>query len=370
MRFLLLNTDYPAFMDQLYRQEPGLQSASYAEQMRARNATFFGVGDAYARALRQRGHDAHDIHMNNPTLQAAWVREHGPRHLRRRFPSARVRLRRGIVPWVERRPDHGWLVEVLAAQIDHHRPDVVLNHDISWLSPTMLRQIIGPSACLVGQHAAPPYPAADYTPYDLVVSSWPPTIERMRAAGIRTEHLGLGFDPSVLEHIVTSNRDLPITFVGSLSAIHGDRTGLIEAMCTAHPEMRVFAPSIAGLSRSSPIRGCYSGPAFGLAMFEVLARSQVTINHHGFREPHANNMRLFEATGAGALLLTDAKPDLNRYFTPGSEVLTYDGIDQCVSAVSKLADMTRRGVARAGQQRTLRDHTWERRIEQLLSLLG
>jgi hypothetical protein len=42
-------------------------------------------------------------------------------------------------------------------------------------------------------------------------------------------------------------------------------------------------------------------------MYRVLECSKIVINHHGDVAPWANNLRLFEATGTGALLLTDWK---------------------------------------------------------------
>ncbi len=370
MRFLVLNTDYPSFLGGMYGRHPGLAGASYGEQLQVRNGTFFGVGDAYTRALRLRGHEAYDIHMNNDIMQAAWVRENGPLELSRRYRARRFRLRRGVVPWIDRRPDLAWMVDVLAAQIEHHRPDVVLNHDITWIPPPLLRALVGPSTLLIGQHAAPPHPPIDYSSYDLVVSSWPPTLERMRAAGVRAEHLALGFDPAVLEHLGELDRDLPLTFVGSLSAMHGERANLIEALCEARPDMRVYSPSVGGLPKTSPIRRCFAGPAYGLDMFRVLARSQVTINHHGFPEPHANNMRLFEATGVGALLLTDDKPDLGQYFDVGMEVLTYSTPSECIEAIIGLPRIGLDRIATCGQRRTLGSHTWEQRIDKLLSYLA
>ena len=38
---------------------------------------------------------------------------------------------------------------------------------------------------------------------------------------------------------------------------------------------------------------------------------------------YANNMRLYEATGVGALLVTDWKENLGEMFEPGKEVVAY-----------------------------------------------
>src|SRR3982750_2834257 len=77
MRILVLNADYPRFLGWFYRRQPGLQNTSYAAQMAARNASLFGVADFYSRNFAGLGHQAAEIHVNNPWLQSAWAREHG-----------------------------------------------------------------------------------------------------------------------------------------------------------------------------------------------------------------------------------------------------------------------------------------------------
>src|ERR1700692_4383197 len=77
MRILVLNADYPRFLAWFYCRQPGLENASYAVQMAARNASLFGVADFYSRNFAALGHQAAEIHANNPWLQSAWAREHG-----------------------------------------------------------------------------------------------------------------------------------------------------------------------------------------------------------------------------------------------------------------------------------------------------
>ena len=77
MKILIINTDYPAFLQSLYESNPGLAAKSYGEQMQVRNDSLFGVADFYSRNLQKLGHEAWDIHANNETIQAAWTREHG-----------------------------------------------------------------------------------------------------------------------------------------------------------------------------------------------------------------------------------------------------------------------------------------------------
>src|SRR5437764_8907748 len=79
-----------------------------------------------------------------------------------------------------------------------------------------------------------------------------------------------------------------------------------------------------GLPAGSAILGRYRGEAWGLDMYSVLAQSRITLNRHGeVAGGYAANMRMFEATGAGALLVTDSGKNLSELFEPGREVVTY-----------------------------------------------
>jgi spore maturation protein CgeB len=83
-------------------------------------------------------------------------------------------------------------------------------------------------------------------------------------------------------------------------------------------------------------------------------------------------MRLYEATGVGSMLLTDAKSNLHELFEPDAEVVTYCDADELAGRIEYFLDHDeeRRAIARAGQERTLRDHTYAKRMEELLILLG
>ena len=65
MKILILNRDYPRFLDEMYGSRPGLNEATYAEQLAARNASLFGVADFYSHGFRAAGHEAQEIHVNN-----------------------------------------------------------------------------------------------------------------------------------------------------------------------------------------------------------------------------------------------------------------------------------------------------------------
>ena len=107
-------------------------------------------------------------------------------------------------------------------------------------------------------------------------------------------------------------------------------------------------------------------------MYGILASSKITLNRHGaIAEGQANNMRLFEATGAGAALLTESAWNLEELFEPGLEVVTYEDEDDLVEKANRLLadDDERLGVATAGQRRTLSQHTYRERMAELSAML-
>jgi spore maturation protein CgeB len=106
-------------------------------------------------------------------------------------------------------------------------------------------------------------------------------------------------------------------------------------------------------------------------MYAVLARSRLTLNTHGIVSgSDANNLRLFEATGMGALLVTDHRRNLGELFDAGTEVVTYRDPGEAAAVVNYYLDhpLEAARIAAAGQARTLREHTWADRMAQLVTL--
>jgi len=373
-RFLIVNTDYPGFLDSLYSAHAGLEHESYDRQLAVRNASLFGVSDFYPRNLIDLGHPAIEISINNRRLQEAWAREHGLSLST--SGGSRIVMRRGILPWIVR--DHAaWMEQVLSAQIEDFRPDVILSHSLSDLRPAFWARMRSHYRLLVGQIASPLSPDIDLSGFDLMLSSLPNFVERFRAIGLRAETFRLAFDPIVLERLkADSQRDetaLPIdvSFVGSLSPHHAGRLEWLEQVCREIP-VQVWGQGIDSLRNDSPIRRAYRGPAWGIEMFRILSRSRISLNHHiEISGPFANNMRLYETTGVGALLLTDWKQNLAEIFELDAETAVYRTPGECAEKISYyLKDEAERiRMARSGQERTLREHTYRRRMAQLVELV-
>jgi hypothetical protein len=390
VRILVLNSDYPRFLSWLYRRQTGLENASYAMQMAARNASLFGVADFYSRNFSALGHPAAELHVNNPWLQSAWAREHG---------LANTAL--GPAATAERRALPGWLhrvaapfkpalrplarkvglspkleeaaAKILLAQVEDFRPDLILNQDVFHVDTSLMRRIKSiANPIVVGQIGIEPPRGEDWAVYDLIISQLPKTVTAFRALGIRSEVNHLAFEPGVLDALPpAAEPDVDVSFVGSVSPDHRQRIALLEAVAQRY-DLKLWGTLPHSLPASSPLHRCFQGEVWGADMYQTLRRSRITLNSHiDLAGREAGNMRLFEATGAGAFLLTDFKDNLDTLFAPDQEVAAWRSIDDCLKAIEHYLnhDTDRTRISRAGQAKTLAMHTYRHRATEILGFV-
>jgi spore maturation protein CgeB len=348
MRIFIVDTMYPGFLAEHYRDRPSLAAESYEAQWRSLMDRFFGTADSYSHFLGALGHESHEFVINCAPLQKGWAKDHS------------------IPPWRRRRAD------LVLAQAADFEPDVVYVQDLTALSDEMLLQL-GRGRLLAGQIASAAPPAERLRRFDLIVTSFPHFVERFRALGVQSEYLKIGFDPRVLEHLGAAERSNRAVFVGSLSrAQHEHGNALLEQAAQRVP-IDFWGRGADDWPAASPIRERYHGEAWGLDMLKALAGSTIALNRHiDVAEGHANNMRLYEATGVGSLLITDEGSNLAELFEPGREVVTYadaDGLAERISYFLEHEDEAA-SIARAGQQRTLAEHSYESRMRELAAILG
>ena len=163
-----------------------------------------------------------------------------------------------------------------------------------------------------------------------------------------------------------------VAFVGSLGRGQHGRGNEVLARAAKDLPLSVWGVGVDEWPDGSALRSRYRGEAWGLEMFDVLGRTRVAVNRHiDVAEGHANNMRLYEATGMGAALVTDAGSNLGELFAAGEEVVVYSRPAELVALVRELLGDTgaRERIAAAGRRRTLTDHTYEQRMPELAAVL-
>lgn len=362
MRVMIISTDYGPFLKSLYDPNPSffqrlfapnasLRTKSYDEQIRQRNGTLFAGSDFYSSNFRALGHEAWEFHVNNGPLQTAWLKEKG--HTVGGRPPVASPLRSPIAP------SNLDLEEIIVRQAREVSPDVILNQAVSEVESRVLEQVRPYCKLIVGQIASPFPENETYSAYDLMISSLPNFVSYYRERGLAAEANLLGFEPAVLDHVKVSERDVPLSFVGSITSDHATRFEMINRL-VRETDIKIWG-RLVSVSKLSPIMARYQGEAWGADMFRVLGRSEITINQHiDIAQNYANNMRLFEATGMGSLLITDWKDNIADLFEPGKEVVCYKSTDECLELIKYYSthEAERAAIAAAGQRRTLQSHSY------------
>ncbi len=371
MRILIVDSYYPRFLSSALSSvlTDGLDYAVLRQQLLNLR---FGTADFYSRHLVALGNEAEDLIFNCEPLQRLWAQEHGQfvarengvsrlwRRVTRRLRGARVAADEP-------------LLQVAIRQIRAMRPDVLYLQDLNLFPPDVLKQLReeGSFRIAVGQIACPLPDWEQLAGLDLILTSFPHYVGRFRERGISSEYFRIGFDPIVLDDLGPVERDLPCTFVGGISPAHAGRLGFLESLAE-EVDIAFYGYGADTLNRSSPIVPRHHGEAWSLDMYRALARSRLTVNIHiDVAENHANNMRLYEATGCGALLVTDQKDNLAQLFEPDREVVTYSSTREAVEKIRYYLEHPSEAaaIARAGQARTLREHTYAHRIRELMDIL-
>jgi hypothetical protein len=359
MKFLIIDTYYQGFLRAIYSRNPGLSGQSYEAQWRQLMDQGFGTADFYSANLRDQGHEAHEVVANCDALQRRWAREHAP-ILWAAYPVYR---------WMPRTKQ--WQLSVLKKQVEKFDPDIVYVQDVNWTEEPFLKAIKRRRRLVVGQTACALRENIDFSAYDLIVTSFPHYVEQFNRQGVKSEYLRFAFEPRLLKQL----GQLPLThqavFVGSYSTQHSSGTDLLEEVVRRVP-VAFWGYGAAGLPEASPIRRSFHGEAWGLEMYRILASSEIALNRHiNLADRFANNMRLFEATGVGTLLVTDWKENLDQMFDIGKEVIAYRSAEECAELIRYYMthDLERRAIAIAGQARTLRDHTYFQRMQELVEIM-
>jgi hypothetical protein len=402
-RFQKITTIYPEFERQFLAENEDYTDLSYDDLFDRFAKTLYGWSDFFTTHMLEIGNEAQDIFASLEPLQKAWAREHGAVY-----------------------QEETWLRDIALAQVRAFQPDVLFLQDLYLFDQPLraaLRSVCVKPILLVGWRAAPTTDFHEFKDLDLILTAFPHFVERLRAVGANAYLMLHAFEQSVLQAIPSNtDRIHRFTFAGSLGGGTGSfssRYAMVEQLIATTP-LEVWGNTgypIRGLkhwlllksihtsnqllssfgvssNRRSAIPLVRNGvdwtgdptrpsleskysrrfhpPVFGTAYYGLLAQSKLTLNFHiNAAEAAASNVRMYEATGMGACLVTDWKPNLDDIFDPDHEVVSYRTPEEASEKVAYLLDhdSERNAIATAGQRRTLQDHTLKQRVMELDEML-
>lgn len=154
--------------------------------------------------------------------------------------------------------------------------------------------------------------------------------------------------------------------------IHPTRAILVDRLLAAGVPVRIFGTFPADWIGFPRVRAAHARRYIAREEKSRIFRSAIAVlNNLHPAEFAGANCRLFEATAAGAVVLTESRPGMESLFEYGREVLKFESFDELVAHYHMLVAEPDRGraIADAAAVRAARDHTWDQRLEQLLSSL-
>lgn len=397
MKLIKITTSYPSYLKTFYSKHNDHLSKSYTVLKSIFDYDAMGWADFWSNALNSFGYEVMEISLNNESLQRRWALENS-------LPNANKMT----------------LNEIVIEQVLRFSPEIVwFDH----FDENLLNKIlhISPSISLVMGWAAGtgvPLKSNIWSNMDVILSCTPELVDLLKEKGHYAIQLHHGFDPRINSRLQEREKCIELSFVGQIvreSRFHSRREKLLQELCKRFP-IQIYSPepetsiksdlkNILGygkykmfqkLKHFDLLRKRFDGfsileefppgteysllplkkrmpsffrPAvFGLDMYQILKDSKITVNIHADASPtHASNMRLFEATGVGTCLITDWKKNIKELFEPDKEIVTYKSADECVEKVEWLLThpKEREEIAKAGQVRCLRDHTYSGRAIRL-----
>lgn len=364
MKFFIIDTYYEDFLNDFYSKNPEIKKASYEKQKELLLAEQFGTADFYSKNLKKIGHQAEEFIINNEILQKQWAKENNIKYPKSHFQR---------IPKIRNYFKNNRMAKILEFQILEFKPDIIYVQNLGILRPAFLEKIKKYTKLLVGQIACPLPPSYFLKPYDLIISSFPHYVKRFRNKGIKSEYLKIGFEESILDKLKESNKKYNAVFVGGISKHHNKIIETFEYLVKNNIPVDFWGYGFKNRFLGSSIHDKYHGEAWALDMYNIFYNAKISINRHiDVAENYANNLRLYESTGVGTMLITDYKDNLNELFELGREIETYKSKEELLEKINYYFnhEEERKKIAKAGQERTLREHTYFCRMQELVEIIN
>jgi spore maturation protein CgeB len=157
---------------------------------------------------------------------------------------------------------------------------------------------------------------------------------------------------------VHCERSIEVSFVGQP---HGNRPQVAKMLWSHGIQLRVFG------------FGWHGAPRLPFhEMVRVFGRSKINLNLSNASVDDTHQQikgRNFEIPGTGSFQLTGPADNLQEYYTDGKEVVIFQSPEDMVERIRYYMkhDSERDAIANAGYQRTLREHTWEKRWQDIFN---
>ena len=256
--------------------------------------------------------------------------------------------------------------QMLLADVDRFKPDVVFSVFFAFdrdPTPDAIRQISKTGCKTVNWFCDSDIrydnfdkPWSDHLDYCVTTSAR--GLEKYRKDGLASKVIKSQWAVSPKYKKLDLPRDVNISFIGQP---HSNRREIIHQLS----------------QRGFPVETYGSGWTKRLTfdeMVQMFNRSKINLNLNNAAMGRSEQIkgRNFEVPGCGGFLLTGACDNLFEYYEFGKEIAVFNSFGQMCQMARHYLDHEeeREKIALAGYQRTIRDHTYSRRLDSIFSAMG
>jgi len=162
-----------------------------------------------------------------------------------------------------------------------------------------------------------------------------------------------------------------ICFIGTY---YNQREEVLKRLTNLNVKLKIYGSQE---WRKSNLSLFYAGaPVFDEELLIAYRDSKVGLNlHQDYGLPSyakfGINFRAFEIPASGAMQIVDYKEEIERFFEPGKEVVCFHDIDELKELIKFYLknDAAREKIAKAGNIRAAREHTFNQRLKKLLTIV-
>ncbi len=154
--------------------------------------------------------------------------------------------------------------------------------------------------------------------------------------------------------------------------MYPSRMLLLERLLAAGVPLRLYGGGFPRWIGRTPLRQVHAGrPVFGEEKARVFRSAAGVLNTMFPAEIAGVNLRLFEAAGCGAAVLTEFRPTVPDLFAIGDEVLTFRDFDELVDQARRLLNDSGLSakLGDAAAARAHHSHTYQQRLTIILEKL-
>lgn len=201
--------------------------------------------------------------------------------------------------------------------------------------------------------------------YDIIFTSSQRATDLYKAISVYNVYrLPFACDPEIHKGVLNSHSLLnKALFIGTYSP---KRYSLIKNLVKRGVPIDVIGPKWPFSFNKFVVGSQVLGPQY---VCKIQSYS-VILNIHQ-NSAYGPNMRTFEVTGSGGVLLTDRAEDINNFFLEGSEILVYDSLEDVVQNIKYLIENPEASYAIAsnGQKRCFQKNTYDERAKEILKVV-